>query len=98
MCGRGGWRAIDVWLYCSREQAPSTRLYARGLDRIGCFMCPSSDLATFEIIKESCPDLWEMWLGRLTGWQEKQGLSCDWIERGLWRKQGDADEEEDSYN
>ncbi|MCE5337439.1 MAG: phosphoadenosine phosphosulfate reductase family protein [Methanomicrobiaceae archaeon] len=92
------WTAMHVWLYIFREKAPYNRLYERGLDRIGCFMCPSSDLATFEIIRDSCPELWEMWLERLAGWQEKQGLPHDWIERGLWRKQGDMDEEEDSYN
>ena len=92
------WTAMHVWLYIFREKAPYNRLYERGLDRIGCFMCPSSDLATFEIIRDSCPELWEMWLERLAGWQEKQGLPHDWIERGLWRKQGDTDEEEDSYN
>ena len=61
-------------------------------------MCPSSDLATFALIRESCPELSEMWLAKLAGWQEKQGLPRDWVERGLWRKRGGADEEEDSYN
>jgi phosphoadenosine phosphosulfate reductase len=92
------WTAMHVWLYIFREKAPYNRLYERGLDRIGCFMCPSSDLATFAIIRDACPDLWEMWLAKLAGWREKQGLSHDWVERGLWRKRGDADEEEDSYN
>ena len=92
------WTAMHVWLYIFREKAPYNRLYERGLDRIGCFMCPSSDLATLEIIKDACPDLWSMWLEKLSRWQEKQGLPCDWVERGLWRKRGDADEEEDSYN
>jgi len=92
------WTAMHVWLYIFREKAPYNRLYERGLDRIGCFMCPSSDLATLAIIGESHPGLWEMWSENLARWQEKQGLSPDWIERGLWRKRGDADEEEDSYN
>lgn len=92
------WTAMHVWLYIFREKAPYNPLYERGLDRIGCFMCPASDLATLAIIRETCPGLWSMWLERLGGWQEKQGLASDWIERGLWRKRGDADEEEDSYN
>ncbi len=92
------WTAMHVWLYIFREKAPYNRLYERGLDRIGCFMCPSSDLATFALIRESCPELSEMWLAKLAGWQEKQGLPRDWVERGLWRKRGGADEEEDSYN
>lgn len=92
------WTAMHVWLYIFREKAPYNRLYERGLDRIGCFMCPSSDLATFAIIGVSHPELLAMWHGKLARWQERQGLSPDWIERGLWRKRGDADEEEDSYN
>jgi len=92
------WTAMHVWLYIFREKAPYNRLYERGLDRIGCFICPSSDLATFDMIRDVCPDLWSAWLERLTWWQERQGLPPDWVERGLWRKRGDADEEEDSYN
>lgn len=92
------WTAMHVWLYIFREKAPYNRLYERGLDRIGCFMCPSSDLATFEIIEEAHPELLAMWREKLAGWQEKQGLPDDWIEKGLWRKRGDADEEADSYN
>jgi len=92
------WTAMHVWLYIFREKAPYNRLYERGLDRIGCFMCPSSDLATFVIIGESHPELLEMWYKRLARWQEERGLPDDWIGRGLWRKRGDADEEEDSYN
>ncbi|KLK87924.1 phosphoadenosine phosphosulfate reductase [Methanoculleus sediminis] len=92
------WTAMHVWLYIFREKAPYNPLYGRGLDRIGCFMCPSSDLATFAIIGESHPELLKAWDGRLARWQERCGLPEDWIERGLWRKRGDADEEEDSYN
>lgn len=92
------WTAMHVWLYIFREKAPYNRLYEQGLDRIGCFICPSSDLATFDMIRDVRPVLWSAWLERLTWWQERQGLSPDWVERGLWRKRGDADEEEDSYN
>jgi phosphoadenosine phosphosulfate reductase len=92
------WTAMHVWLYIFREKAPYNTLYERGLDRIGCFICPSSDLATFAIIGESHPELLGMWYQRLARWGEERGLPEDWIERGLWRKRGDADEEEDSYN
>ena len=92
------WTAMHVWLYIFREKAPYNRLYERGLDRIGCFMCPSSDLATFAIIGETHPELMKIWHENLARWQEKQGLDPDWIESGLWRRQGSSDEEEDSYN
>ena len=92
------WTAMHVWLYIFREKAPYNTLYERGLDRIGCFICPASDLATFALIEDSHPELLAMWRENLARWQEKQGLAPDWIERGLWRKQGGADEEGDSYN
>ena len=92
------WTAMHVWLYIFREKAPYNRLYERGLDRIGCFMCPSSDLATFAIIGETHPELSLMWSAKLNEWRERQGLPHDWVESGLWRRRGDADEEEDSYN
>ncbi|MFY9194448.1 MAG: phosphoadenosine phosphosulfate reductase family protein [Methanoculleus sp.] len=92
------WTAMHVWLYIFREKAPYNTLYERGLDRIGCYLCPSSDLATLDVIRSTFPELWSTWLEKLIWWQERQGLPPDWIERGLWRRRGDADEEGDSYN
>lgn len=92
------WTAMHVWLYIFREKAPYNPLYERGFDRIGCFICPSSDLAALDMIKETFPDLWSVWLERLVWWQEGQGLPPDWVDRGLWRRRGDAGEEGDSYN
>ncbi len=91
------WTAMHVWLYLFGKQAPYNRLYEQGLDRIGCFMCPSSDIATLKLIEETCPDLWSTWTERLCGWQQRQGLPGEWAEAGLWRRRGGKDEE-DSYN
>lgn len=87
------WTAMHVWLYIFREKAPYNPLYARGLDRIGCFICPASDLATLDMISDTYPDLWTTWREKLIWWQERQGLPPDWVEQGLWRKQGGAEEE-----
>lgn len=93
------WTALHVWLYIFREKAPYNRLYRQGLDRIGCFICPSSDLATLNMISNTFPELWGAWLENLTKWQKKQKLPSDWIECGLWRRRGSAaGEEGDSYN
>src|SRR5690606_30976384 len=45
------WAALHVWLYIMREHAPYNQLYEQGLDRIGCFMCPASDMALIHHIE-----------------------------------------------
>ncbi len=82
------WTALHVWLYLMREHAPHNILYERGLDRIGCFMCPSSDMALIRMIESKYPSLWSSWQERLCQWQESQGLQKDWVFEGRWRLQG----------
>jgi phosphoadenosine phosphosulfate reductase len=91
------WTALHVWLYLFREQAPYNPLYAQGLDRIGCFMCPSSDLAVMEEIEERYPRLWEEWTKRLEAWRLSQNLPEEWITEGRWRMRGRVTDEEDYY-
>jgi phosphoadenosine phosphosulfate reductase len=91
------WTALHVWLYIFREQAPYNVLYGRNLDRIGCFMCPSSDMALIHMIAESYPDLWKDWTGRLRQWQERAGLPESWVEEGRWRLRGEGKDDEDSH-
>ena len=79
------WTALHVWLYLFREEAPYNRLYEHRLDRIGCFMCPSSDMALIHMIETDFAGLWSGWKERLEAWQKKQGLPPDWIESGAWR-------------
>ena len=92
------WTALHVWMYIMREKAPANVLYMHHLDRIGCFMCPSSDMALIHMIEEDYPDLWQDWTSRLTGWQESQGLPPEWITEGKWRlKEGSSDEADSHY-
>ena len=49
------WTAMHVWLYIFREKGPYNILYEQGLDRIGCFMCPSSDISVLEGNREQAP-------------------------------------------
>lgn len=79
------WTALHVWLYLLREQAPYNTLYKQRLDRIGCFMCPSSDMALIHMIEDTYPSLWEGWQKRLENWQELHGLSPKWACEGHWR-------------
>ena len=86
------WTALYVFLYLFKENAPYNVLYEQRIDRIGCFMCPSSDLASFEIIKAEYPDLWEIWEKKLQIWAEKNNLSEEWIKNAEWRKRGGEDD------
>ncbi|MDD1708377.1 MAG: phosphoadenosine phosphosulfate reductase family protein [Methanoregulaceae archaeon] len=79
------WTALHVWLYLFREDAPYNPLYAERLDRIGCYMCPSSDVAVIEVIREKYPDLWNKWEFQLSLWCERQGLPLDWVDEMRWR-------------
>jgi phosphoadenosine phosphosulfate reductase len=79
------WTALHVWLYLMQEKAPFNTLYTRRLDRIGCFMCPSSDMALIHMIEDAYPALWEDWSRRLYDWQESQGLPDNWACDGHWR-------------
>jgi phosphoadenosine phosphosulfate reductase len=72
-------------LYLFREDAPYNPLYTERLDRIGCYMCPSSDVAVIEVIRERYPDLWNQWEFQLSRWCEKQGLPSGWVDEMRWR-------------
>jgi phosphoadenosine phosphosulfate reductase len=90
------WTALHVWLYLFREKAPYNRLYEQGIDRIGCFMCPSSDLSVIRHVISHYPSLWEEWDARLKEWQRSRGLPDSWVQDAEWRVRGVAGEED--YN
>jgi len=88
------WTALYVWLYLFREKAPYNRLYEEGIDRIGCFMCPSSDLAVIRHVISRYPGLWEGWDAKLKEWQQARGLPESWVETAGWRVRGEGREED----
>lgn len=92
------WTALHVWLYLFRENAPYNVLYEQRIDRIGCYMCPSSDMAVLKTIREGYPDLWAAWEARLIQWQTTNGLPGEWIEKGLWRRKEESGHEDSSYS
>jgi phosphoadenosine phosphosulfate reductase len=87
------WTALHVWLYLFRENAPYNPLYAEGLDRIGCYMCPSSDVAVIEVIREKYPELWNRWELQLSVWREEHGLPSGWVDEMRWRLQEEQADE-----
>ncbi len=91
------WTALHVWLYLMREHAPHNVLYEHHLDRIGCFMCPSSDMALIHGIEADYPELWAEWCSQLEGWRQNHNLPPEWITEGRWRLREGCTDEEDSH-
>ncbi|AMH94908.1 phosphoadenosine phosphosulfate reductase family protein [methanogenic archaeon ISO4-H5] len=78
------WSAIHVWLYIFYKKEPFNYWYAHGLDRIGCLMCPASDMADLDTIR-SASSQYSRWDSYLTDYSQKIGLPEEWKKYGLWR-------------
>jgi phosphoadenosine phosphosulfate reductase len=78
------WSAMHVWLYIFSKKEPFNVWYTRGLDRIGCFLCPASDLSEIEIISNES-DRFPQWQEFLDRYAESNGLPAEWKDFGLWR-------------
>lgn len=76
------WTALHVWLYLFMEKARWNTLYEKGLSRIGCWLCPASDMAEFELKKHY---KWNIFEEKLKEFSKKHNLPKEWIELGLWR-------------
>ena len=78
------WCAMHVWLYIFYRKEPFNVWYTRGLDRIGCFLCPASDLAEFDIVAGNS-SRWDQWDEYLTNYMNERGLPQEWKDYALWR-------------
>jgi phosphoadenosine phosphosulfate reductase len=78
------WTALHVWLYIFDKGVPYNIWYDRGLERIGCWLCPASDIADLEIVKRFYPD-YKKWEGFLEEYADKMGYPKEWLKLGLWR-------------
>jgi phosphoadenosine phosphosulfate reductase len=78
------WTALHVWFYLWREKAEVNPWYERGLDRIGCFMCPASSQAQLQIVKESYRG-YARFQKEIEGYAAKKGFAGDWMAYDLWR-------------
>jgi phosphoadenosine phosphosulfate reductase len=78
------WTALHVWLLIMEEGEPYNPWYDRGLDRIGCFLCPASDLAELRLV-ESDSEGYRRWAATLRDYAEEKGLPPGWAEHGGWR-------------
>ncbi|MCQ2086129.1 MAG: phosphoadenosine phosphosulfate reductase family protein [archaeon] len=78
------WNSIHVWMYIFLKKEPYNVLYTRGLDRIGCFLCPASDIAEFDIASEGSSK-YSQWNAYLDDYIKQKNLPEEWKEYGLWR-------------
>ena len=46
------WPALLVWLYIFQQKGDYNPLYERGMERIGCWLCPASDLGEMEEVQK----------------------------------------------
>ncbi|MDD2626881.1 MAG: phosphoadenosine phosphosulfate reductase family protein [Candidatus Methanomethylophilus sp.] len=78
------WSAMHVWLYLFYKKEPYNVWYTRGLDRIGCFLCPASDMADLDAVSQAS-GRYPLWDKYLTDYATKHGLPPEWKNYGLWR-------------
>ncbi len=78
------WTALDVWLFLMSRGEPLNVWYDRGLDRIGCYMCPASDIADLEVVERGFPG-YAAWRAFLEAYARSTGRDARYLELGLWR-------------
>jgi len=79
------WRALEVFLYLWWQKLPVNPLYEKGLERIGCYLCPAMLESEYEELRIIQPEFARRWDAFLEKWADKKGLPeafCTW---GLWR-------------
>ena len=79
------WRALEVFLYLWWQEVEINPLYDKGLERIGCYLCPAMLESEYEQLRVIHPEFTRRWDIFLEKWAGKKGLPegfCTW---GLWR-------------
>jgi cysteine desulfurase / selenocysteine lyase len=79
------WRALEVFLYLWWQGLPINPLYDRGLERIGCYLCPAMLESEYEELKTIQPAFAERWTTFLESWAAKKGYPEMFSSWGLWR-------------
>ena len=79
------WRALEVFLYLWWQKAEINPLYDKGLERIGCYLCPAMLESEYEDLRTIHPDFARRWDTFLETWADKKGLPEAFWTWGLWR-------------
>lgn len=78
------WTALHVWFYLFSREAEYNPWYEKGFERIGCWVCPASDLSELERLKEEFTG-YDRFEKLLEEHAARSGSSAEWKEFGLWR-------------
>ena len=79
------WGSLEVWLYIMWKGAPVNVWYERGLSRIGCWLCPSSDLGNSIFVERFYKEGFQRLKKELHSYAKRKGFGKEWIDYGLWR-------------
>jgi cysteine desulfurase/selenocysteine lyase len=79
------WRALEVFLYLWWQKAEINPLYEKGIERIGCYVCPSMLESEYEELRAMHPEYAARWDTFLAAWAKKRGLPEAFHRWGLWR-------------
>ena len=79
------WTALDVWLHIIWRDLPYNPLYDEDIERVGCWMCPSSLESEYMDISRLSPDLSKAWEHKLDSWAVKNELPKEFVKYGFWR-------------
>ncbi|WFN37892.1 aminotransferase class V-fold PLP-dependent enzyme [Methanomicrobium antiquum] len=79
------WRAFEVFLYLWWQNKKINPLYDMGLERIGCYLCPSMLESEYETMRVLHPDYTKKWDDFLESWSDKKGYPPEYKDWGLWR-------------
>jgi phosphoadenosine phosphosulfate reductase len=78
------WTALHVWLYLFDREAAHNTLYEQGFERIGCFLCPSTDMAELRLA-ERVEEGYNRWEQALKSYSEAKGMPDEWLRYQVWR-------------
>lgn len=79
------WRAFEVFLYLWWRKIPINPLYERGIERIGCYLCPAMLESEYNSIRLTHPEYTRRWDEFLQRWAEKKQMPDSFFSLGLWR-------------
>jgi len=79
------WRALEVFLYLWWQKAEINPLYDKGLERIGCYLCPAMLESEYQELRIIHPEYAKRWDTFLETWAHKKGLPESFYSWGLWR-------------
>jgi phosphoadenosine phosphosulfate reductase len=79
------WTALDVWLYIMMRDLDYNPLYDEDIERVGCWMCPSSLASECAEISRLSPELARAWDLKLDAWASENDLPKSFVDHGFWR-------------